>query len=281
MAAYLAGYAQAKDQPAEKKTQKFHVGLSYDYLFTDMKLTSLTMHSVWQGQDFGTSEATGDEIDDINTFVTRTGTVNGVSVEAGMVLLSKPTTKFYIEGNVIAGIANTYTRIYNETAGQEDQTFTSGFIKPFLGLRFDFTYRFTPAWGLSIRPVLASTWGLSKDINDNIYPPAENYSETREDKYFYMYHRISLMGTFTAKTFTLAIGPGFYRVRTNHSYRIERTNNENGDLLTDEIISKLVSASFIDGALAIEWRVIEPLTLAASGAFGKDVTASGGIRYNF
>ncbi|MCX6246129.1 MAG: hypothetical protein NTW10_00210 [Bacteroidetes bacterium] len=281
LVACLAGHSQATDPQPEKKTRKFHVGVSYTYLSTDMKITSLTMHSVWQGQDFGTSEATGDELDDINSFVKRTGTVNGISLEAGMVLLSKPTTNFHIEGDLIAGIANSYTRIYNKNSGKEEQTFNSGLKKPFLGLKFDITYRFTPAWGLSLRPLFACTWGVTTDITDDIYPPAENFTETRTDDFFFTYHRSNLMATFTVKRFTVAIGPGFYLVQTNHKYKINRTNNESGYLLTDEFNSKLVSTAFIDGAIALEWRIIDLLTLTASGAFGADVTASAGLRCNF
>jgi hypothetical protein len=277
----LAAQAQSKEQKPEKKTRKFHVGLSYSYMNTDMKLNSLSIHSVWQGQDFGTNDLTDDEIDDINSFVTRTSKVNCISLEAGMVLLSKPDVKWFIEGSIVAGIANNYTRIYNEETGKEEQTFNSGYGKPLVGLNFDFSYHFTPHWGLSLRPILDYSWGTAKDIKDESYPPLENYTETRKDQFLYLYHRANLLATYTVKNFKISAGPGFYMLYATHKYTIERTNNEAGYVLMDEFNSSVVSTTDIDAVIGVEWRIIDALTLSAFGAFGNDLVIHGGLNYNF
>jgi hypothetical protein len=55
----------------------------------------------------------------------------------------------------------------------------------------------------------------------------------------------------------------------------------NGDIIKDEINTKGIARSFIDGNIAAEWRFTKPLTIYAHAGFGNDVFINTGLHYNF
>ena len=275
--------AQSQDQPKEPAAggKKFTVGVSYSYMSLDMKLTDMSLHSVWAGQDMGTYDLSSAEIDDLNSFADRLSTMNSICVEAGMSFLNKPDSKWRLDGNLILGLADIQKNIYNNNSEKEEYNYKSGFSKPYLGIGFDISYQFNPKWGLEIKPLFNATMGKNSDITDNINLVPENFTQTLDDKYSSFYERLSLMGSFTTGNLKLSAGPGFYWVNANHEYIIEQTNMTNGDIIRDEINSKSVARGFIDGSIAVEWKITGPIMFSAIAGIGNDVFIKTGIHYNF
>jgi hypothetical protein len=261
--------------------RKFFVGLSYSYMSLDLKLTDLSLHSVWAGQAMGTYNLSSDEIDEINAFTERSSTVNAVCAEAGMPLFNKPGSKWYVDGTLMLGVAQTYRSTYNKNSGKEEYNYNSGFSKPYFGLGFNVAYQFNPKWGVVVRPLFSATMGSESEITDNINAVPENFTQTIEDDYSTYYERISLLGSYNSGNFSLYAGPGFYWVNSNHDYIIEQTNMTNGDIIKDEINTKGIARSFIDGNIAVEWIFTKPLTFYAHAGFGNDVFINTGLHYNF
>lgn len=156
----------------------------------------------------------------------------------------------------------------------------NGFTDPCFGIGFNIEHQFNPQWGLLFRPLIVTTFGKSDKVQDAMYPYLENYTETREDKFFTIYERLNVLATFTAGKFRFAAGPGFYYCHSSHEYRVERINNSTGDVLLDEIHTNLVPRSFVDGMAAIEWRFFGPLSLNVSVGIGKDIAARAGLFYS-
>ena len=52
---------------------------AYSYLSADLKLSSLSLHSVWFGEDLGTHDLSSQEIDEVNATVDRTISINNVN----------------------------------------------------------------------------------------------------------------------------------------------------------------------------------------------------------
>lgn len=277
----LCVHAQEQTQEPVKTGTKFFVGMSYFYTSSDMKLKEMSLHTVWAGQDMGKYDLSDTEIDEINSFTERTATTNSICAEIGMPLLSKAGSKWYIDGTVILGVAQIQKTTFNKNSGIEEYKHKSGFSNPFFGLGFNITYQFDPTWGLELRPLFTATMGKDSDVTDNINLVPENFTQTFEDNYHSFYERVSLLGSFSAGSFRLFAGPGFYWINSNHEYNIEQTNLSNGDIIQDEIISKGISRSFVDGNVAFAWKITVPLEFYAHAAIGKDIFINSGIHYNF
>ena len=83
---FLFARAQQDVNGPEKKQQRFQIGVSYVFMDLDMKVHDMSISSVWQDVDFGTDELTDEEIDEINSIIDRTNTLNGLMLEYGDIL---------------------------------------------------------------------------------------------------------------------------------------------------------------------------------------------------
>jgi hypothetical protein len=269
------GKEQVKNEP------RFFVGASWSYLNADLKLDRLSNHSVWYGEDFGTYDFTREELDVIDSVIDRNNQVNNVNLEAGMVLYGRPDSKWSATATLLLGLARSYTTIHNNVTGTDEYTFDSKFQKPCAGIGMDVSYSLDPRWGISLRPFFISTFGEAVTITDNINPIPDGFLQTTSDTYRSFYQRVSLLATYTTGNLVLAAGPGFYWFLVNHEYTIERVYESNGDLLIDEITSRSVNRSFIDGTVAVKWHVSGPVNLYAIAGIGNDIVVNAGITLGF
>ena len=278
---FFSALAQESAGEQTMKNRRFFVGASYSFMSVDMKLSSLSLHSVWFGSDLGTRELEPGEIDTINDFINRHSNINALSLEAGMDFINNPEVKWKFSGSLLLGIAQNLTTVYNNETGVQEYSFNSGFSKPCLGLGFNVGYQFTPHWSLSLHPYVVGTMGTITDIDDQINTDPINFTSKKEDKFSTLYLRNSLMAGYTAGPVTIMAGPGFYWLWSKHKYSRNYTNINDGQVITEEATYVLIPGSFIDGSVAVTWRIIDPLTLRVHAGIGKDVMVDGGLQFNF
>ncbi len=277
----IATHSQVIKGEPDKKENRFFIGAGYSFLSTGMKLSGLTLQSTWYGQDLGSTELNSEEIKEINEFIERSSRINALTFHLGMVLLDKPESDMKINGSLFLGLAGNLTEVKNSNNGDQEYSFNSGFSKPCLGLGFDLSYRLTEHWALSLRPYVIGSMGKANDIQDSINPDPLNFIPDKQDKYQTIYARGSLFAEYTIGHLTIYAGPGFYYCWSKHEYRREYTSIESGEAIVEEITSVIVPVSFIDGSIAIAWKVSGPITLFAHAGLGSDVMIDGGIHYNF
>jgi len=275
--------ATAQEMAGEQsvKNRRFFVGASWSFMSVDMKLSSLSLHSVWYGSDLGTRDFAQDEIDTINGYVDRHSNVNALTLEAGMNFINNSDSKWKFSGTLMLGMAQNLTTVKNNETGVQEYSFNSGFSKPCLGLGIHFGYQFNKHWGLSLRPYAVGTMGTITNIENQVNPDPVNFTSVKKDKFSTLYFRSSLMAGYTAGPVTIMAGPGFYYLWSKHKYSREYTNINDGRTIAEEATYVLVPRSFIDGNLAVSWKIIPQLTLQAHAGIGKDITADGGIQFNF
>jgi len=276
-------YAFTQDQQEEpsRTGKRFFIGFSYSYLSMDMKLSAMTLHSVWYGTDMGTHDLTAEEMDDVNSIVDRNTRVNYLSFNAGMAFIDKPDSKWHFNGMLNLGIAGTQAEVHNTGTDSLEYTFDSDFSKPCIGLGFDVGYQFDPHWGLSVLPRMLGSMSKTSAITDMVNPDPINFTSEREDENQIIYFRSDVLAGYTTGPVTLYLGPGFYYCWSKHEYTREYTHVETGDVLLEEVNSTIVPRTFIDGSLAVEWKIIETLTFNAHAGFGKDLIVDAGIHFNF
>jgi hypothetical protein len=277
----LSARSQVTASEPVKTGDRFFVGVSYTYMSLDMELNALSLHSVWYGEDLGTTDLTADEIDEINAAVDRSTSINNINIEAGMAFINKPGAKWHFNGKLCLGIAGSKIEVQNNSTDTLEYSYDSGLSKPAFSLGLDVGYAFNDHWALSLRPMFMGTMGKNSDITDNINPEPVNVTQTTDDKYYTYYEHASLTADYTAGHFTVSVGPGFYWVNSKHIYSINRVNDLNGDTMNDEITRKMIAKSFIDGSVAVEWKIIEALTFYAVAGIGPDLMINTGIHYNF
>jgi hypothetical protein len=271
----------AQQQQPDPKPKKIHLGLSYAYNHTAMKTLSLSEQYTWNGNPSELRELTSEELDDLNLREEVTRSFQGVSLEVGMVILGNSESKWHIDGALLVGLASSRYKAWNNQIDTLALEIKSGFNLPVFGLQFTIARRFNPTWGVALIPHVGYSFGKQEKMKDNTYGHIENFEESRKCTYNYLYGRVNLEATCTVGNFTFGAGPGFYVFYNTNDYTINRKNPETGDTYQTEIKTRLISKSFLDGNLSVEWRIIPALSVAAMGALGNDVTARGSIRYCF
>jgi len=277
----LCARSQVAANDPVKTGKRFYVGVSYLYMSIDQKLSSLSLHSEWYGEDYGTYDLSDEEIDEVNSIIDRSTAIHDINLEAGMSFIKNQDSKWHFNGKIFFGIAGNDSEVSNNATDTLEYSFNSGLSRPAFGLGLDAGYHFNDRWALSLRPIFMGTMGKNTDIVDNIGPDPVNVTENTDDQYFTYYEHVSLTADFTAGAFTISVGPGFYWISSKHQYTITRTNDLNGELMIDEITSITTGKSFIDGNVAIEWRIIDPLTFYAAAGIGSDLFIDTGLHYNF
>jgi len=272
---------RAQEQKTEPKSEKFHAGLDYSYLQTNLKLVYMTKQSLWNDMDFGVNKLTKGQIDTLNSVYKYSRNFNCLSIEFGMILLNKPGGKWFIDGKITIGLAETNYNMVNSNSNESAMKINSGFSMPSVGLAFTFRYNFNTHWGLVLSPFFAYSFGTVKHIEDNTYPPIEYFTETRQNKYQYLYSRVGIMASYTLKGFSVSAGPGFYLLYNTNEYRIKRISPTESDIFEMIIHSRLISKSFIDAEISLDWRVIPLLTVSIKGTIGNDLIIHPSIRFNF
>ncbi len=271
---------QSTDQQTPTKLRRFHVGIGYSFIQTDMKLTGMTTQSFWNGTSGEKHDFNDDELNDLNSREKSTRKYQSIAVEAGMILLNKPGGKWFIDGTIMIGLASANYKIWNNEIDTIEMVIKSGLSLPSFGLLFNIRYNFNPHWGISVMPEARYSFGVNKQIDDNIYGKIEYFNESRKCNYNYLYGNINLLAAYTIKGLTISAGPGFYTLYNTNFYKLERVNPANGDTYRTEVKTSLVPRAFIDGNIVVEWKIIDLLTLTAYGALGKDFIVRGAIRCN-
>lgn len=274
------GYAQEPDSTPPEKQRKFSIGLDYTYMSTSLNLTGMSFQSIWDGQDLGTEILPLDEIDSVNAFVDYSNRFQGLHLEVGMIFLSKPASRWKVEGKVLIGLVKRKYNVYNQSTDMTDMQITSEAITPGFGYTMNIGYTFNSFWGVRAVPYIFYSWGKSNKVEDNVHPVVPGMTECRSNKSNYLYARFNLMATLTVKNFTVFAGPGFYLLRIWNNYEILREDPIAGTMYEDYIESRLFSPSFIDATVALEWQFVSWMSVNLTGAAGNDLMIRAGIRYH-
>lgn len=276
-----ATMAQENTVEQTVNNRRFFVGASYSFMSVDLKLSSLSLQSVWFGTDLGTRDFETGEIETINGYVDRHSEANIISVQAGMHFIDNPDFPWKFSGTLLLGLGQSLTTVRNNETGVQEYSFNSGFSKPCLGLGLEVGYQVNKHWGIMLRPQMVGTMGTITNINDRVNPDPVNFTSKKEDQFGTIYLRSSLMAGYTAGPVTIMAGPGFFYFWSKHEYNRTYTNINNGQTLSEEATYVLIPRSFIDGSVALSWRIVDQLTLRVHAGIGKDIMADGGLQFNF
>lgn len=279
MAVSLSLSAQNHDTTETSSPGKFFLGADYSFKDLQLKLVSMSNHSVWDGHDFGTDDLSQDEIDTLNSFVDYKDQFHAINISAGMVLLAKPTSPWYIDGRLILGLEKRKYSIINTNSDSTDMLIKSEDFSPWFGLGFNIRYQFNERWNLSLSPYTMFSSGTTDEVDDQLYPITEFMTESRENKFNLSCTHINLLASYTVKNFTFGLGPGFYLLYNKHEYTIERTNPEDGKVYEDIIKTSLKNETFINGNLDIRWKFTDHFMLYAAAGFSSDITVNAGVLY--
>lgn len=281
LVAQLCITAQSQDTPdyPVKTGGKYFVGVTYSYLSSDLNLESMTRHSVWDGQDFGTVELDQDEIDTINSFMDYKEQFHDLSLAVGMVLLNKPGKPWYIDGRLEFGLFRRMNSIINTSVDTGNLKITSKHFSPSFILGFDFRYGFSDRWKLTLDAQSLYAFGNNQEIDQNIFPAVESMDESKENNFNMSYTSINLLASCTIKNITLYAGPGFYLLFNKNKYQIVRTSQEDGKTYEDIIKTATKTRNFINGSVGIDWKISDHFMVGAGAGISNDISVNAGVIY--
>ncbi len=271
--------AQVPEKPENSSAGKYFFGANYSFFDIDLKLTSMSKHSVWMGEDFGTLTLTEGEIDTLNTFVNYHDRFNGIGLSAGVVFINKPGSDWYIDGLLTIGLSQKHYQVINTNLDTTDLDIKSEAISPWFGLGFLVQYKFNPHWGINLEPDLLYAFGNTDKIEDNLYPETGYLDETRENKFQTVYFVANLLASYKDRNITISAGPGFSLLYESHDLSIKRVNPENLNTFNDNIKSGLISESLFNGVIRLKWDMSDHFRFNAGAAFSRDLSLSAGLYY--
>jgi hypothetical protein len=125
--------------------------------------------------------------------------------------------------------------------------------------------------------------GRITDIRDrsNVEPDSLNFIRSKEDNFYSIYLRGSIMASYTIGPVTIFAGPGYYQVWTRHEYKRTYTQITTGDVIQEKVTSVAIPKYHLNGCIAVSWRIIEQLTLHANAGIGNDLMMNAGLDFNF
>ncbi|HNW73319.1 MAG TPA: hypothetical protein PKN44_06815 [Bacteroidales bacterium] len=277
--------AQSTTDPSKVTTsgkpEKFHIGLAYSYVNTDLTLTYMNLQSRIADTDLEENTLTGDEIDDLNSFMKWNEKTQNLYIVFGMFLLKKPDHRWQIKANIFAGLSKLRYEIQDTRSDTAHLVSFSSFQKPSLGLQIGVKYVVNQNWAVVLEPWIAYSWGKLTSINDDLNTELDFATESREHDFQCIYSRINIMAAYTLKRFSFSLGPGLYYIYFTNRYRITRENTQTGFTTRDEIRSRLRSKFPLDGVASVAWRIIDPLTFRIECAVGSDFLIQPGLYFNF
>ncbi|MFO7613480.1 MAG: hypothetical protein R6W71_02470 [Bacteroidales bacterium] len=239
----------------------------------------MTKHSVWNDQDLGTMDVSQDEIDTINSYMDYKEKVHDISVLAGMVLLNKPGSHWYIDGRISLGFVMRDNVLLNHSSDSSDIEFKSEQYSPSFGLGFNFKYLFSENWGLTLGMKSLYASGKSNNIDENIFPQVSFLNESKDNRYRMSHSMAGLMASYSLEKITIEAGPGFYFFYNRNEYHIVRSDSENGTNYEDNIETTLRSEMFINGCFRFGWRIAPHFQVNAAAGIGKDISLNAGLFY--
>ncbi|NTV84065.1 MAG: hypothetical protein HGA23_07185 [Bacteroidales bacterium] len=276
---YLITYSQDSPAPRAGSADKFFFGVNYIYLDANMELLSLTKHSVWAGEDLGTKDLTGDDIDSINSYMNYKEKLNNFCLNAGMIMLNKPGGKWYIDGRLMIGAAKRVNDLTNTDSDSTDIVITSEHWSPSFGLGINFGYLFTEKWKMNLGMNTIYAFGKVDEIDENIFPVLAVMDEKRENIFNLSYTWLDLTASYSTKTVTIAAGPGLYFLHNRNEYNIERADTQDGSIYNDNIKTITRSEYFINGTVKIGWRISDHILIDAGAGISKDISVRAGLSY--
>jgi hypothetical protein len=275
--------AQSQDNSGVKVKSggKYFVGLTYSYLSADLSLESMTRHSVWAGQDFGTVELDQGEIDTINSYMDYKEQFHDLNLAVGMVLLNKPGKPWYIDVRLEFGLFRRMNSIINTAVDTGNLKITSEHFSPSFKLGFDFRYGFSDRWKLALDVKSLYALGSNQEIDQNIFPVVESMDESKENRFNMSYTSVDLLASCTIKNITLYAGPGFYLLYNKNKYQIVRTSQQDGKTYEDIIKTSTRTRNFINGNVRIDWKISDHFVVGAGAGISNDISANAGVIYFF
>jgi len=275
----FVAFGQAEVTPPQKRV-RFHVGLDYSYQNTDLTLRSMSHQSIWAGHDYGIADLDQDEIDQVNDITTFNKRFSGIGIEAGCQIIGKTGSPWQIDGSIMFGLMKATYETKNNNNDTLVLKITSGMNNPAVGIKCRIDYALNQRWGVSLAPYIVYAWGKPSDIQDNMNAKVTFFNESRRYSFNYWYLRVTPMAYFNISNVRISAGPGFYYLHLSTEYQLKRVDPANGESYDEYLKSWLSSGTFLDGNLAIQWK-IKPVTLNAFVAVGNNVIAHAGVAYTF
>jgi hypothetical protein len=276
---YLAARPQSNIPAPDNKAKRFFFSMNYSYLDSDLKLLSMTKHSVWDGRDYGITELEQDQIDTLNSFISYNEKLHDLNLAAGMVLLKNPGSPWNIDCQLVLGLVKRANSIVNTAANTTEQEINSENFSPTYGIGLNFSYLLNEKWKLKLYTQTLYASGTTDEIQDNIFPEVPTMDESRESQFKESYSRIDLFAAFNINNFCVSAGPGFYFLYNTHKYKIVRTNPEDGKIYEDTIETSLKNKNFINGNINLGWKFSNHFLINAGAGISNDITVTAGLVY--
>jgi len=258
----------------------FKIVVNYEYFKIGLKVESIKYYSIWAGQDFGYSELSSEEVDELNSFTDIHKTVQGPVLQFGWIALNKKKSPIYLDVNLFAGLAIKNYETINSQTESLDLNIKSKNVNHWYGTAINLIYYLNNKWGIRLNPSISYSWGETDKIIDNLNPIQELYNENRLDKSSIFYGRLNLQAVYLYKNFQFSLGPGFYYASNKHKLTIERLHPENNTKNTDTYDTQLISKNIIDANFDFLWRISSNFSVHFTTAFANDFFVLGGISYH-
>lgn len=258
-------------------TSKFFVGVSFNYFNVGLDLNSYSSQNWIDGENFGWSDWSDDEITQFNDNIKTQQYWLATSVVFGGAIYQSKNNPFSVFAQVQVGNPIFQHLEQQSHNGDESFKFQQKGINLYAGITLNMEYQFKN-WSLLLVPSIKYI-GVGTDNVDYNYLPEATYITEYEVNTSSIYANLDLLGAYKWRKFQILAGPGFFTYKNE----IELTISKKTSLQTfsDDIKQEFISNDFLVGIVGYRWQIFNRFIWSSYIRIGNDKGFDSSFIYQF
>lgn len=268
---------QISAQSVQDKPRIFFSGISVDYMSLSPELDSYSSQNWIDGQNFGWTDWTSDEINEFNEFIETKQYWLSTGLTFGAWLYHPVDKPFSIK---VLGQAGYPIFKHSEKQKNNGDLSFEGRQKGmafFGGLTLDFEYRFQK-WGLILRPSF-NYLRLSTDKVSYNYLEEGSYSTEYDFMTTSLFYCMDLMASYQVKNIQLYAGPGYDQYNNQIDLTIKKESSSQS--FQDDIKQEFRTQNNLGAVIGFNWELFQHFLWSSHARLGADIGFETSFLYQF
>lgn len=244
-------FAQNDTGPAKSK---YYGGVAYYYFQTNSTLKAYTSTNSIDGESFGWTDWTDDEINDFNNYVRTKQTWMAPSLVFGMNIIDKPAKPWSLSGEAMLGYLIQKHDEEDKNTGQNLlEVKNDGKLNMYGNLDFNLNYTIK-SWRFTLNPAVTCGIAHSSQVTYNYLPEGDYDAEYDITTKFY-YPKVNLLAGYTFGKISAFAGVGYgaYYSRQN----LEISKNSIYQSFSDEMKIDFEGKTNVNAVAGFDWLFAE------------------------
>lgn len=251
LGASLLLFSQNNPGPANNK---YFGGVAFDYFQTKSELSAYSSSNTIDGESFGWTDWTENEISDLNNYVRTTQTWMAPSLVFGMNIIEKPENPWSLSGEAMLGyLLLKHDEEDKNTGDNLLEVKNDGKVNLFGNLDFRLNYSIKK-WQFTFNPAISTGIAHSSKVTYNYLPEGSYDTEYDITTKFY-YPKVNLMAAYAFGNISTFAGAGYGAYYGRQNLEVFKTTVHQS--FSDEMKIDFEGLANFNAVLGFDWLFAE------------------------